>query len=266
MRCTRFLLLTVAAATLCGCTSLPNTTTVQTAAGRHECARAGTGTPTVVFEAGAGDGMETWKQVFPEIAKSTTVFAYSRRGYGASAPVLAHRDGATIVGELRALLAAQDLKPPYILVGHSLGGLYMQLFAKLHPAEAAGVVLVDTTAPDQMARMKEERPGNYALLQTVMTVNVLHTMSSEVRNMTETSRQWHAAGPFPRRPMILLSASPAAAIDGAGFRGFMDRLHTELVSAWPGAERRIIDSGHYIQRERPAAVITAIREIIDRAK
>ncbi len=252
--------------TLTGCASLPNTTTVRTAAGRHECARSGTGAPTVVFEAGAGDGLETWAQVFPETGRFTTAFAYSRRGYGIGAPMLAHRDGATIVDELRTLLAAQNLKPPYILVGHSLGGLYMQLFAKLHPAEVAGVVLVDPTSSDQMERMKEERPGNYALLQTLVTVNALHTMSAEVRGMTETSRQWHAAGPFPRCPMILLSANRATAIDGTGFPAFIHRLHADLIAAWPGAEQRLVDSTHYIQREKPEFVIAAIHELVDRIR
>lgn len=219
----------------------------------------------VVFEAGAGDGLETWVAVFPEVAKFTTAFAYSRRGYGVGVPVLVHRDGTSIVAELRALLAAQQLEPPYILVGHSLGGLYMQLFAKLHPNEVAGVVLVDPTSPDQMARMKEERHGNYALLQSMITLNALHTVSAEVRGMTATSQQWHEAGGFPQRPMILLSANRATAIDGADFPAFIQRLQASVVGAWPGAEQRFIESRHYIQRERPEAVIAAIREVFERA-
>jgi pimeloyl-ACP methyl ester carboxylesterase len=250
---------------LSSCATLPHTTTVQTTAGRHECAQAGSGIPVVVFEAGAGDGLNTWASVFPEVAKFTTAFAYSRRGYGGGAPMLVHRDGASIVAELRTLLAARQLKPPYLLVGHSLGGLYMQLFAKLYPDEVAGVVLVDPTSPDQTARMKEERPANYALLQSMTTLNALHTVSAEVRGMTATSQQWHAAGGFPQRPMILLSANRAAALDGADFPAFIQRLQASVVSDWPGAEQRFIDSHHYIQRERPEVVIAAIREVFDRA-
>jgi len=263
--CTRWLASIFLIATLTGCTTL-HTTTVQTADGRHLVAKAGAGAPAVIFEAGAGDGLETWEQVFPEVAKLTTAFAYSRRGYGVGTPVLTHRDGATIVAELRALLATEGLQPPYILVGHSLGGLYMQLFAKLYPAEVAGVVLVDSTSPDHMARMKDERPGNYALMQSVLTINALHTMSAEVRGITETSRQFHAAGPFPPCPMILLSAKRGTAIDGAGFVEFVQRMQAEVVAEWPGAEQRLVDSRHYIQREKPDAVITAIREVLVRAQ
>jgi hypothetical protein len=127
------------------------------------------------------------------------------------------------------------------------------------------VVLVDPTSPDQMARMKEERHANYAILQSMITLNALHTVSAEVRGMSATSQQWHAAGGFPQRPMILLSANRATAIDGAEFPAFIQRLQSSVVGAWPGAEQRFIDSRHYIQRERPEAVITAIREVFDRA-
>jgi pimeloyl-ACP methyl ester carboxylesterase len=266
MRTLCLLSLAGVAAIFCGCAGLPDTSTVQTPLGRHACAQAGGGVPTVVFEAGAGDGLETWAEVYPEVAKFTTAFAYSRRGYGASAPMIAHRDGATIVAELRALLAARNLKPPYVLVGHSLGGLYLQLFAKLHPGEVAGVVLVDSTVAHQMTRMKQERPGNYALLQTMVTVNALKTISAELRGLTETAQQWDAAGSFPRCPMILLSANRITPIDGAGFLAFMHQLHTELLATWPGAEQRLVDSTHYIQRERPEAVVAAIREVVDRAR
>lgn len=228
-------------------------------------AQAGTGGPVVVFEAGAGDGMESWAKVFPETATFTTAFAYSRRGYGFSLPVWSRRDGGTIVEELRGALAVRGLRPPYILVGHSIGGLYMQLFAKLHPEDVAGAVLVDTTHPDQLERMKSERPGNYALVQTAMKLNAAKTLGAEMRDLEETAREWHEAGSFPARPMILLSAGRANALDGAGFPEFMQRLHADIVAAWPGAERRVVDdSTHYIQRQRPEAVVGAIRELVDR--
>ncbi len=256
----------VLAAILSGCATLPQATTVRTPSGRHRVAQAGSGVPPVIFEAGAGDGMETWAQVYPEVAKLTTAFAYSRRGYGLGAPVLAHRDGATIVAELRTLLAARGLHPPYILVGHSLGGLYMQLFARLHPDEVAGVVLVDTTCPDHLARMKEERPGNHALVQSMIAVNALHTMSAELRGLTDTSLQWHEAGAFPLRPMILLSANRPTVMDGADFLKFVHGLQAELIGAWPGAQLRLVEARHYIQRERPDAVVAAIREVLQRAR
>ena len=251
---------------LAGCASLPDTATVQTARGEHSAVRAGTGSPTVIFEAGAGEKLDTWEKVFPVIAQDTTVFAYSRRGYGVGLPVLTKRDGATIVAELRALLAAEGLRPPYLLVGHSLGGLYLQLFAKMYPQEVAGAVLVDPTSPDQMARMQQEHAGSYALMQTMLAVSSLSTVTAEMRAMDETSRQWHAAGPFPRCPMILLSARRPTGPMGEDFLLFIQRMQAQVVAAWPGAEQRLVDSNHFIQQERPDVVIAAIREVLARGR
>jgi pimeloyl-ACP methyl ester carboxylesterase len=220
----------------------------------------------VVFEAGAGDGMESWDKVYPEVARFTTSFAYSRRGYGVSAPALVNRSGTEIVRELREVLAAQGLRPPYVLVGHSLGGLYLELFAKLHPDEVAGLVLVDPTHPDQLERTKTERPATYAIVQSLKTLNAAHTLGAELRGADETGRQWHAAPPFPQRPTIVLTATRARPLEGASFAMFTQRLQTELVKSWPGAEQRLVDSTHYIQREKPDVVIAAIREVVERAR
>src|SRR5215467_11476206 len=127
---------------------LPNTQMMRLQDGRQvEFARMGTGGPAVVLEAGGGLRMTTWKKVFPEIAAFTTVIAYNRAGFGRSGPAEAPRNGLTIVRELRTFLHDLGVRPPHVLVGHSLGGLYTQLFVRLHPDEVAGLVLVDPTHP-----------------------------------------------------------------------------------------------------------------------
>jgi pimeloyl-ACP methyl ester carboxylesterase len=93
--------------------------------------------------------MDSWSKVFPEIGKNTTVFAYNRPGYGNSSKAITPRDGATVVEELRALLNSRGLRPPYVLVGHSLGGIYVQLFARKYPDDVVGLVLVDSSHPSQ---------------------------------------------------------------------------------------------------------------------
>lgn len=118
-----------------GCASLPNATTDQVDQRRVEYALSRNGSQVVIFENGLGGSMEWWRKVFPEIAKTTTVFAYNRPGYGKSDPASTPRDGRHIVDELRSLLRIKGLNPPYVLVGHSLGGLYMQLFARRYPKD-----------------------------------------------------------------------------------------------------------------------------------
>jgi len=223
---------------------------------------AGSGEPTVVFEAGAGERLDTWDKVLPEVSGLTRAFAYTRRGYQGT-PALTHRDAATIVDELRSTLRERNIAPPYILVGHSIGGLYMQVFAKQYPEEVAGVVLVDTTHPDQFERMKTERSGNYWLAKTAGALNGASTVGAEMRGVGETQKQWHAAGPLPKVPTILLSAMRDTAINGHEFTGFMQQLHRELAASWPGAELRMVDSDHFIQRHRPQDVAQAIRDVLE---
>src|SRR5262249_40001039 len=120
---------------------LPNTQVIRLRDARQvEFARLGQGGPVTVFEAGGGMRMSTWKKVFSDVATFTTAVAYNRAGFGNSSPSEAPRNGPSIVRELRAFLRELGLSPPYVLVGHSLGGLYMQPFARLPPDEGAGSV------------------------------------------------------------------------------------------------------------------------------
>jgi len=113
----------------------------------------GAGAPTVVLEAGLGDGLLTWARVQDSIAGFARVCAYDRAGYGWSEPGPAPRTSAREVGELHALLGAAHLPPPYVLVGHSMGGLNVRLYAFRYPREVAGLVLVDPSQETQFERM-----------------------------------------------------------------------------------------------------------------
>ena len=94
---------------------------------RHKVRIEGHGARTVVFESGLGDTLEVWNNIQPLIAESCTrTMAYTRAGYPGSDAASGPRDAATIVAELRSELKRRGIFPPYVLVGHSLGGLYMQ--------------------------------------------------------------------------------------------------------------------------------------------
>jgi len=104
----------------------------------------GRGTPAVIFEAGSGDNNSAWARVQPAIAEHTRACSYDRAGIGFSDPARRASDSANAVDDLRRLLNAASIKPPYILVGHSLGGMHIRLYADLHFDEIAGMVLVDS--------------------------------------------------------------------------------------------------------------------------
>lgn len=104
----------------------------------------GTGSPTVVIEAGLGDWSTGWSLVQPEVAKTTRTCTYDRAGSGWSDPGPQPRIASQFALELHTLLVRADERGPYVLVGHSMGGLTMQLFARDYPTEVAGLVLIDS--------------------------------------------------------------------------------------------------------------------------
>src|SRR5215216_2721590 len=117
----------------------------------------GEGGPTVILEA-ANLGMSAhWVRVQQQLAKTTRVCAYDRAGMGWSEPSPESRDAKQISSELHTLLKSPDTEGPYVLVGHSYGGLYTRMYAARYPKQVAGVVLVDSSHPEQFTRSEEGR-------------------------------------------------------------------------------------------------------------
>lgn len=114
----------------------------------------GSGSPTVVLEAAMGDfssTMNAW--LAPGIARETRVCTYDRAGRGWSDPAGQPEDGAAVATALHSLLARAGEQGPYVLAGHSAGGIYVLNFARLYPDDAAGVVLIDSMHPEQYERL-----------------------------------------------------------------------------------------------------------------
>jgi pimeloyl-ACP methyl ester carboxylesterase len=121
----------------------------------------GRGSPTVVLDAGSGGFSAQWVRVQREVAGTTRVCAYDRAGMGWSEMGPDPRDAKQITGELHALLGKAGIEGPYVLVGHSFGGMYMQTYAARYPDEVAGVALVDSsTDPDQFSQRPEARDSH----------------------------------------------------------------------------------------------------------
>ncbi len=105
----------------------------------------GEGSPTVIFEAGWADWSKAWSKITPEVAESARIVAYDRAGHGQSDEGPLPRHGLQIAEELHTMLENAEIDPPYVIVGHSLGGLYVRLFAHQYPDEVVGMVLVDAS-------------------------------------------------------------------------------------------------------------------------
>ena len=213
----------------------------------------------VVFENGLGGDMANWKQVIPEISKEATTFAYNRQGYGHSAPTSTPRDGGHIVDELRTLLRSQ-LVSPYILVGHSLGGLYMQLFARRYPDEVSALILVDSTHPKQFdgAGALEKQS---LLVRGIIGVLVTGVARQELDLLNQTGEQVLSLSTLQDKPVFVLSAL-APMKEKSPLADDANAKRQDIARLYPGARQIWVESGHVIPLEKPEAVISAIREAL----
>ena len=132
----------------------------------------GTGNPTVVMESGLGDSSTIWAKVWPEVAKTTRVCVYDRAGLGWSEASPKPRTAKVIVEELHTLLTNANIPAPYLLVGHSIGGVYMRLFAHTYPNKVAGMVLVDSSHEEQTLRA----PEAFVTFEKVSTQKMIRQM------------------------------------------------------------------------------------------
>ena len=133
----------------------------------------GSGSPTVIFDSGLGVGSGTlsWNRVQPSVARFTRACSYDRAGYGFSDPGPLPRDSDAIVSDLRALLDRAGIAPPYILVAHSIAGLYEPLFADHYAQDVAGMVLVDPSAAGQEELMASQLP-KYSAYEEAQAANL----------------------------------------------------------------------------------------------
>jgi pimeloyl-ACP methyl ester carboxylesterase len=245
---------------ICACASLPNVITDQVGTRRVEYVLARHDTITVVFENGLAGTINTWAKVFPEISKDTSAFAYNRPGYGESDLVATPRDGVHVVDELRSLLLSKGLKPPYVLVGHSLGGLYMQLFARRYPNEVSALILVDSVHPDQ--RKGKGAPEYWPIwFRLAYEIAASAVEKEEAIAIDATGEMVLALPSFTQKPVIILSALKPMK-EKSEFADDVNKKREDIARLYPGAKQIWVDSGHLIPQENPEAVISAIREVL----
>lgn len=118
----------------------------------------GSGSPTILLEAGSGETSLSWRDIPEQLAESATIVSYDRAGYAWSQRADTERSGANIVQELHTALEAEGMKGPYLVVGHSLGGMYARLFTQTYRDEVSGLVLID-------ARPEDDEKDTQAILE-----------------------------------------------------------------------------------------------------
>ena len=273
----------------------------------------GTGTPTVVFEAGLDTmGSLSWSAVHEPIAKTTRACAYDRAGIMWSDPAPT-TSVESIAADLHAALAAAHEPAPYVMVGHSLGGPYIMEFTKQFGGDVAGLVFVDASHPDQVQRFKQllgkDLDGGmtpYKIAAALAPIGVprlfwpkedsshvpeqamamataygpmsLGPMLAEAGAMSHTFAEAGTFRTLGDRPVVVLSAMKPldakilAAVDisreqATRFQQMWLEMHNEE-AGWSSrsTHREFTDSTHYIQFDRPDAVIEAVRDVVERVR
>ena len=241
----------------------------------------GEGHPAVVIETGTRALATSWRAVVDAVGAFTTVVAYDRAGYGWSDGGRWPRTGERIAAELRAALTAAGIPGPYVLVGHSSGGLYVRTFAARYPDVVSGVVLVDASHESTF-----ERP-TVAEMRTVLSMTTASRSVSRAKRMLagrndiegalrlRSSFRWALLGEslaLHRTARELAAASPprsmptAVVTAGSGDREWLE-LQRDLAAQSAHSTHVIADgSGHFVHLDRPEVVVDAIRHVVDVAR
>ena len=222
----------------------------------------GTGTPVVVFEAGLDTfGSANWAKVQDSIARTTRACSYDRAGLMWSDPSPTPPTAKAVADDLHVLLKNAGETGPFVMVGHSFAGPWLTNYTQLYGSEVAGLVFNDTSHPDQQKIMKQMWGWN---LQTPFIMRVL------------------AVTKPTGLPRLLLGDRPVIVLSGprkdAGMREMeqnqtpdqikrffdaWDRMQADQASWSTRGRRRVLpDSGHYVQLDRPDAVLAAVNEVV----
>ena len=259
---------------------------------------AGRGAPEVLFESGYGATAAAWDKVAPVLARQTRVCAYDRAGYGESDPGPVPRDGAAVVADLDAMLREAGERGPFVMVGHSAGGLYVRLFADRRADDVVGMVLVDPSLDHQdrqmafFGRRGADLSGIRAGVQHCLEVArgwsddpakrcgdkgklvpaSLEDQISELDMLWGRTSDEVGAGraSYGDMPLIVLTA-------GAGYDNLPPDAKALVLGRWRAAhqaiaarsrrgQERLVDSGHLIMVTKPEAVVQAVQQVLGEAR
>ena len=257
----------------------------------------GSGSPTVVLSNSLGGTSADWERVMDATSPSTRICAYDRAGQGWSEEASSPRDGIQSATELHTLLKQAGERAPYVLAGYSTGGTYVMTYAARYPHEVAGMVLLDSSSPEQFTRMPDF-PNQYQMmrrtygpLSTLSRIGVGHLLPGvpplpaedaarvdavtsspksfrnqhdEVSVIPDVFRQAQALDTLGDRPLVVLTASETA----EQTKGWTDAQDV-LAGLSKNSVHRTVTSTHVdmIDETRSAeAVVRAIAQVIASAR
>ena len=216
---------------------------------------AGSGDATVVFENGLGGPLENWGKVQPDVSRFARTVSYDRAGAGLSDDGPRPRDGRRIATELRLALRAAGVAPPYVLVGASLGGPYVRIFAGMYPDDVAGLVLVDPTPASERADVASGLPELRSLHDTLEQARASRVPSGIPVILIDAVSPEEV--PFATASMRALRMNARRSIEAES------REYKQWLDGIPGSRLVVTHrSGHNVAQEQPDLVVATIREAV----
>ncbi len=246
----------------------------------------GQGTPTVILDSGLGDSYLSWQKVQPQIAQFTRVCSYDRAGLGYSDSSPRHRTSKDIAEELHTLLHNAGIPSHYILVGHSMGGYDVRLYASLYRNEVVGMVLVDASHPEQQKRfppalndmdatwVREQEFLEFTMPRAAeCNFHSAREAVAELKAISTSAAQTAATGSLGDIPVVVLSHDPNTPQPDLPedlvkpTNDAWEKMQEELAHlSTRGTQVIAKNSGHYVQLDRPDLVVETVRNVVDQAR
>lgn len=253
------------------------TTMVQVGPHQIEASVFGSGSPAVVIEPALGGDAGAWRSIAEELGSQATVVAYNRVPYGASSAAADGRTPPDVARDLHGVLRGLGIAGPLVLVGHSIGGIYMRAYAAAYRNEVAGMVLVESSHEDQRRATRGKTPWKWRLMDFFAIPAILaesprarkggdrRSLIREFRafmKLTSADRLLFP-GDLGARPLIVLTRARDDSIDDRGFWPLWYALHADLARLSSDSLHIVSASpSHYLNEGDPRLIVDAVSQIL----
>lgn len=247
--------------------------------GRHriEANVFGAGSPAVVVEPALGGDARAWRSFAEELGERTTVVTYNRVPYGASSRATDGRSPGDVARDLHGVLKALGIGAPLVLVGHSIGGIFVRAYAAAYGDEVAGMVLVDSSHEDQRRATRGKTPWKWLIMDFLTIPDIVLGPPRARRGGDRRSliREYRAfrkltvedrllfPGGLGARPLIVLTRRRDDAVSDRGFWPVWNELHEDLARLSSNSRHIVSRSPrHHLNEADPQLILSAVDQVV----
>ncbi len=221
---------------------------------KHRIKLLGTGEVTVIFENGMSDSIEAWSAIPDSVAKFANVFLYDRADIGKSGLSHQERTIPNMVTELKNILKQEKINPPYVFVGHSMGGFIGRYFASEYPKDVIGLLLLDPSAENFWESMSKKELNEYIeggteWYRTKFEPQYWKEWDQFIPNMVYM-KDLNIPSDLP---IILVSATEP----------HWYKYQKKIIKGFTNAKHYKLEGSHYVHREKPELTIHYIKKLVN---